>query len=301
MRRDDCTIDAYQEKVIRKQADLLLRKASAYGRFPTPIDDIVAAAELEIEMELIFDEEGLGELYRALPNEQKLKTEVVKRAIGKVEGVLHVGDKTIFIDPTLHKSRQKFITLHEVGHFDMPWQKTTFKIIQDSESELDEDTRDQFEREANCFASEVWFQGDTFTAEAKAGEFGIGYPIKKLTKRYGTSCYATLRRYINVVGRSAALVVCEPLDAVNRVLTVRRTLESGEFRARFGKFTVPEQFGPESFFYRNVPVNKFRLPTPWQWQQNSRSSLCLVEAYNSTKQIFFLVYPASDNCMSLSV
>lgn len=292
MKADDCTLDEHSKKIIRKQADLLLKKASAYGRFPTPIQDIVKAAELEVENELAFDEDGLGDLYRSLPNDQKLNIEVVKKAIGKVEGVLHIDEKKIFLDPKLHKSRQKFLTLHEVGHHDMPWQRSTFKLIEDSESELDESTLDQFEREANCFASDVWFQLDTFTADARDSEFGIGPPIKTLTKRYGTSCYSTLRRYIAVYGRPSALVVCDFDNKVGGVLSVRRTLESGEFRQLFGSFSLPKQLAPESFFYRNMPLNRFRSPTPWMLERKGHRAVpCLVEAYNSTKQIFFLVYP----------
>ena len=292
MKADDCTLSEHDRKIIRKQADLLLKKADAYGRFPTPIPDIVSAAKLEVEKELAFDEEGLGELYRSLPNEQKLRTEVLKKALGKVEGILHREEKKIFLDPKLHKSRQKFLTLHEVGHHDMPWQRNTFKILEDSETELDENTRDQFEREANCFASDVWFQLDKFLSDARDCEFGIGPPIKILTKRYGTSCYSTLRRYVNDYGRASALVVCEPIVSTATGLSVRRTLESSEFRRQFGRFSLPDQLGPESFFYQNIPENRFRSPTPWLFERRGqRPVACMVEAYNSTKQIFFLVYP----------
>lgn len=295
MKTDDCTLNEHDRKIIRKQADLLLKKAGAYGRFPTPIDDIVRAAELEVEKEFAFDEEGLGELYRSLPNDQKLNTEVLKKAIGKVEGILHREEKKIFLDPAVHKSRQKFLTLHEVGHHDMPWQKNTFRILEDSRTELDEDTRDQFEREANCFASDVWFQLDTFRSDARDCEFGIGPPIKLLTKRYGTSCYSTLRRYVNDCGRASALVVCDFNANSSSSLSVRRTLLSSEFEQHFGSFSLPNHLEPESFFCRNIPANKFRSPTPWMLErQGQRSVACLVEAYNSTKNIFFLVYPVSN-------
>jgi len=301
MKADDCSIEDHDRKVIRKQADLLLRRASAYGRFPTPIPDLVKAAELEVETEMAFDEQGIGELYRVLPNNQKLNVEVLKKAIGKVEGILHREDKTIFIDKTLHKSRQKFLTLHEVGHHDLPWQKSSFKILEDSEGELDESTRDQFEREANCFASDVWFQLDTFTSDARDSDFGIGPPIKLLTKRYGTSCYSTLRRYVNVYGRASALVVCDVDKSTTGSLTVRRILESSEFLQQLGSLTLPSRLGPESFFYRNMPVNKFRMPTPWIFERQGHHPVaCMVEAYNSTKQIFFLVYPVKSNGIAIS-
>lgn len=296
MKADDCTISEFDQKTIRKQADLLLRRADAYDRFPTPIQDIVAAAELEVEAELVFDEQGLGELYRSLPNDQKLNLTILKKALGKVEGVLHRDNNKIYIDPELHKSQQKFITLHEVAHHFLPWQRGSFKILEDSEGELEEVTRDQFEREANCFASDVWFQLDKFTSDARDTDFGIGPPIKLLTKRYGTSCYSTLRRYVNEYGRAAALLVCDVTEGFNTELKVRRSLESKEFRQQFGAFCVPDRLGPESFFHRHKPLNRFRSPIPWMLERKGHRPVpCLVEAYNSTKQVFFLIYPSQLN------
>lgn len=293
MKADDCTLNDFDKKMIQKQADLLLRRAAAYNRFPTPIEDIVEAAELEIETEILFDEQGIGELYRHLPNDQKLNIEVLKRAAGKVEGLLHREEKKIFLDRTLHKSRQKFITLHEVGHHDLPWQKMSFKILEDSEDELDAHTRDQFEREANCFASDVWFQLDTFTKDARDLEFGIGAPIKTLMKKYGTSCYSTLRRYVDVYGKASVLLVCDLNPDGQMKLTTRRVLESPEFRKQFGSLNFPKDHGPGSFFFRNSPQNRFRLPTPWRCERHGYPPIsCLVEAFNSTKQVFFLIYPS---------
>ena len=57
---------------IRKEADRILRAASAYGRFPTPVDDLVLASKLEIARESALDAVFLGGLYRRLPNSLKL-------------------------------------------------------------------------------------------------------------------------------------------------------------------------------------------------------------------------------------
>ena len=47
-RPDDSLLDASQLATVRRHADLLLREASALGRFPTPVDDIMAAAKLTV-------------------------------------------------------------------------------------------------------------------------------------------------------------------------------------------------------------------------------------------------------------
>src|SRR5207249_1308481 len=151
---------------VRKSADLLLRKAGAYGRFPTPIQDLVAAAKLEVARENALDTVFLGNLYRSLPNSMKLFPDTLKRAMGKVLGVLDRRARTIHLDPGVHPKRRVFLSLHETAHDALHWQRKTYALLEDSENELDPETKDQFEREANCFASDVLFQLDGFARDA---------------------------------------------------------------------------------------------------------------------------------------
>lgn len=55
IRPDDQTVSTSEMAAIRKEADRLLRAASAYGRFPTPVEDIIAAAKLKVEKEASLD------------------------------------------------------------------------------------------------------------------------------------------------------------------------------------------------------------------------------------------------------
>lgn len=202
MKLDDATLDLATEKQVRKYADLLLKKGGAYGRFPTPVSDLVEAAELEIARENVLDKVFLGGLYRSLPNSLKL-TDRLKSALGKVMGLLDRRDRTVHIDKDLHPKKVVFLSIHEVGHDFLPWQRKTFDILEDSDSELDPETRDKYEREANCFSSDVLFQLDTFAKEAADSKFSIYTPLT-LSKRYGASFYATARRYVATSGQACA-------------------------------------------------------------------------------------------------
>ena len=108
MRPDDASLDPAAVRQVRKYADLLLRKAGAYGRFPTPVDDLVAAAELEIARENVLDRVFLGGLYRSMPNAMKLAPDRIRLAAGKVLGLLDRRDRTIHLDKDLHPKRVKF-------------------------------------------------------------------------------------------------------------------------------------------------------------------------------------------------
>lgn len=295
MKPDDVTLDAKSYRQVQKYADLLLRKAGAYGQFPTPVADLVEAAELEIARENALDKMFLGSLYRSLPNALKLAPDRLKTALGKVMGLLDRRDRTVHIDKDLHPKKVVFLSIHEVGHDFLPWQRKTYDILEDSDSELDPETRDKFEREANCFSSDVIFQLDAFTNEAADHAFGLRTPLK-LSPRYGASFYATARRYVVTSDRPCALIVFNRStdDAGRERLAFRRSAASATFTARFGPLSIPHVCGPESYFFQNRPVRKFTAPTPCTLRDVNRERVaCIIEAFDSTFEVFFLLYPLS--------
>src|SRR6185295_4715098 len=87
---------------VRKATDRLLRVAAASGRFPTPVDDIVAAAGLtqpahSMLSELVV-EKAPAHIQRAL---RKLK--------GKVHAVLDRKAREIHIDPSInHRAKIEY-------------------------------------------------------------------------------------------------------------------------------------------------------------------------------------------------
>lgn len=302
MKADDATLDASQAKQVRKYADLLLKKGSAYGRFPTPVSDLVGAADLEVARENALDKVFLGSLYRSLPNALKLAPDRLKSAVGKVMGLLDRRDRTVHVDKDLHPKKVVFLSIHEVGHDFLPWQRKTFDVLEDGESELDPETRDRFEREANSFSSDVLFQLDTFSQEAADCAFGIATPLK-LAPRYGASFYATARRYVVTSGRACAMLVFDrPKEGpFAGCLTLRRSAASKPFSDRFGPPLAPAVCGPGSFFYEHRPGKKFTAPTPFALQSLDGGSVrAVAEAFDSTYEVFFLVYPLAERPEALS-
>ncbi|MFO1003476.1 MAG: ImmA/IrrE family metallo-endopeptidase [Planctomycetaceae bacterium] len=292
MKQDDTVLPVESQKEVAKYADLLLRKAGAVGRFPTPVADLVKAAKLEVARESALERIGLDNFYRRLPNALKLAPDVLKRAAEKVIGLLHRDDRMIHLDPTLHPKRKTYITIHEIGHDFLPHQRSTFKILEDSDSELDADTHDLFEREANVFASEVLFQGGLFTKEAADCEIGIRVPVD-LSKRYGPSVYASARRYVSTHRQPCALIVFEPavdLIGVGNVITLRRIVYSKAFKQRFGELNLADTWGEGSFFYQHRPRNKFTAPVHCNVNDvNGDRQLCVVDAFDTTHNILFLM------------
>ncbi len=298
MKRDDCTLSAADLESVRRHADLLLREAGALGRFPTPVADLVAAARLEVARDVSLDQGFLGRLYHKV-------TAPIRRAIDKVLGLLDRRDRTIYLDQTVHKNKEPFLCLHETGHEFLPWQRDTFSLLEDCQQTLDPEVRDQFEREANVFACEVLFQLGRFEEEARDCEFGLRTPLA-LARRYGSSCYAAVRRYVATNRRACAVLVLNaPVYEIGTGYTaaLRRTVQSPAFTARFGRPAWPEVYRPGDSLYTALPVGRrFTRPSPCRLRNlNGDEERCVLEAFNSSYQIFMLLYPESELRVRMAV
>lgn len=288
---DDYSLPPTSILEIKKEADLLLKKAGAYGRFPTPVSDLIAAANLTVSKEASLDEDFLTRIYRRVPVS-------IKRAVDKVLGLLDSRDRTIYLDQSVHAKKKVFVSLHEAGHNCLPWQRDMFAILEDGESSLDPDIREQFEREANTFATEVLFQLDRFGNEASAHDLGINVPVR-LAPRYGSSVYAALRRYVTTNSRACAVLVLDPPEFdLNIGLTapLRRALQSQKFTELFGDYQWPESFGSDSSLISRLPINTKFVGRSTCELKNLEDEIvpCIFEGFNSTYQIFVLIYPESE-------
>jgi hypothetical protein len=231
-RPDDSLLDLHQLATVQKYADRLLREASAIGRYPTPIDDLLAAAKLTV-----VDDEVLNEgTLRQFMQRAKAGLATIKSALSKVLGLFESQERLVVIDREAPKPRIPFIKLHEAGHGTIPHQNKVYRLIHDCEKTLDSDIADLFEREANVFASEVLFQGEGFSLEAHDQSFSIKVPMALKTK-YGGSHYATFRRYVITNPHACCVVVLEKAvydeDDEFGSAEVRRVVASKSFETIF--------------------------------------------------------------------
>lgn len=291
MKRDDCTLSRSEHEEVRRHAERLLREAGAIGRLPTPVADLVAAARLEVARDVSLDQGFLGRLYRKV-------TAPVRRALEKVLGLLDRRDRTIYLDRTVHKNKAPFLCLHETGHDILPWQRDTFSLLEDCQQTLDPEVQDQFEREANVFACEVLFQLGRFEEEARDCAFGLRTPLE-LARRYGSSCYAAVRRYVATNRRACAVLVLDPPVyevGTGYTASLRRTMQSPAFTARFGRPAWPEALRPGDFLHTVLPLGRrFTRPSPCRLRNlNGDEERCMVEAFDSSYQVFILVYSESE-------
>lgn len=292
-RPDDQTVTASELGEIRKQADRILREASAYGQFPTPVGNIIAAARLQVEREASLDVGYLARMYKRV-------TGNIKRAVDKVFGLFHSGDKMIYLDLSVTESKQRFVSLHETGHGFLPWQKDLYALMEDGDASLDPYAEEEFERQANVFASEVLFQLDTFEEESRSSSFAIKTAMD-LAKKYGASNYAAIRRFVSKSQYCCAVFVLEPpLWEAGRGYTyrLRRCVPSPLFEKKYGRLKWPD------FFYTDNSSLGSKLPTHFKRKVTKRCRVpspvpgdqgCFyLEAFDTTHHTFALVFPESE-------
>jgi len=97
-------------------------------------------------------------------------------------------------------------------------------------------TLDEFEAEANFFASVTLFQHDRFTSAISKYPLDIDTPIQ-LSTFFGASIHATLRRYVEYSNNRCALLVLEKPSKCGALL--RNQFQSPSFTSTFGEMNIP--------------------------------------------------------------
>jgi Zn-dependent peptidase ImmA (M78 family) len=289
-RPDDSYLTPDQLANVRRHADRLLRDAAALERFPTPIDDILAAAKVTV-----VDDEILNESFmKRLAAKAAAGFATIKSALSKVLGLFEAHDRLVVIDKDIPRPRIPFVKLHETGHGSMPHQTKLYALMQDCERTLDPEITDLFEREANVFASEAMFQGDVFAQQALDHEFGVKTALA-LAKQFGGSNYATFRRYVTTNTRASCLVVLEPAssDGVGRFkVEVRRVIASTSFERMYDCVPLAVPVTGQHILRSLVPRGKQRIVTPRGVQlidRNGDRRECIGEAFYTGHQTLVLL------------
>src|SRR6478752_3326414 len=198
---------------IKEACGQLLREAGVRDALPTPVEDIVAASELRIGSNDLFSEEML----ERAPKDMADRMRALK---GKVRAVLDRRERKVYVSPEVQlAARRRFLTLHEVGHDILPWQRDLY--FPDDDYTLSWAAKKLQEREANCAGAEMLFQGDFFARTA--AEFRVGMAeIADISGMFGASTQAGLRRFAEGHEGAVAGMVMQRSPATVTPLTFKR-------------------------------------------------------------------------------
>ncbi|MFA6355949.1 MAG: ImmA/IrrE family metallo-endopeptidase [Candidatus Omnitrophota bacterium] len=292
MKDDDSSLYPDELKNVKSYALALLHKADAVGQLPTPIDHIVKSANLYVNegFELTTDYKKTFNIIAKIEKFARPNIHGVKKLLG----LLHVPSGAILIDRLQHENKKKFIKLHESGHGFMPHQRKIYEIMEDGNLELDHDVDDLFEREANNFAAETLFQLDKYEKIAADYDISIKTPIE-LSRIFGSSAYASMRRYVQTHFSPIAMGVYnkEENNLKNHRFILRRApMHSIEFLKNIGKLILPEICTTSD--YLGKLMNTARLQTHHQCDMrdaNKNNYNCSLQIFNNSYEIFIMIIP----------
>jgi hypothetical protein len=290
-RPDDSSLDPDQRRAVEERARHLLDRACAWNRYPTPVSDLLGAAEIQIAASSVFDPAAILSYLREKAADVGHR---LKSAVSKILGLYDADERIIHIDDTVVAAKQTFLKLHETGHHELPTHRKAYRIFQDCEKTLDPATADLFEREANTFARFVLFQGDAYTRLAADCNFELKTPMK-LARKFGASIYASVREFARTNQRACVVYVLEPIQYVEGAgagAAVRRIEASPSFIQQFGCpndafINVDHPLGPV------LPIGR-KMTRPFQLaieDRNGATHECLAEAFDTTYNILMLIYP----------
>ncbi len=292
-RPDDSSLELHDLLAVEERARHLLNRADAWNRFPVPIEDILAAANVQMAPTNLFNPVAILSYLRGKATEAGTR---IKSAIAKVIGIYDAAENLIHIDNVSVKSKSKkaFLALHETAHHDLPVHRKTFRFFQDCEQTLAPEISEQFEREANNFARFALFKGDTYAKFAADCALDIKTPMS-LAKKFGASNYASAREFARTNHRACAVYILEPIEFVNghgAQASVRRIEISPSFLAQFGPLketfiTLDHVLGPV------LPVGR-KMTSPRTLSLTDMNGIpheCVAEAFDTTYNVLILLYP----------
>ena len=194
-------LEEHTKKDIEKKSLDILRGANALDIFPTPVEKITLYTGLTIATDI--DLAHVNKMFvSALTDHVKSNA---NRVSGSIRGLLHRPQKTIYLDQSQLPTRKSFVTVHEIAHEVLTWQHEVLSCL-DDDTTLDPNVDEQFEAEANYFASTTLFQHDRFLHQIGQHEIGVQSCIK-IAKHFGASLHATIRRYVEQSPKKCALLV----------------------------------------------------------------------------------------------
>jgi hypothetical protein len=266
----------------------LLREAGVDGRLPTPVEDIIAAADLVEPAESLLSDDAIadapGHLKRAMA---KLRH--------KVEALLDRKAKEIHLDPTIHhEGQRRFKQLHEVSHKILPWQEDS--AYADDRKTLSWTTQRLFEQEANQGSAELLFQRDLFAAMAADYETGFA-SIVELHKLFRASIHASFRRYVETHKQPMAGVVLRSKPCQLEPIGYRRqeAVNSESWTELYGPVAAwPTTLStPFSFVDRvaGLETNQIRRCSFTCPDLNNEMTALNVELFSNFYRVFVLLWP----------
>lgn len=288
-------IDELTKKDIQKISREVLKQSKSFDVFPTPVEKILNYSELAVnqELDLVNIDRGFLEKLKDKTG-QGLRT--LQSGLSKIKGIIFRPEKIIYVDVNQSFGRQNFVKLHEIGHALLPWQNQV-ALAMDNDSTLSNVFEDQFEAEANYFASITLFQQDRFMEEMNKLDLSMESAMA-LAKKFGSSVHSALRNYVvNSKNRCALLVLNKIPDAKGNgsICSKRDLFHSNSFINNIGRLDLPNEYGFKWDFIKQFKFKKrfFKSEISLKTEHEEYAKFNYHYFYN-TYNIFIFIFPKGE-------
>ena len=193
----DVHLDTADRGAIRSQVLALLRRSDALGTIPTPLDHVMEVAGLVAAGDISLDEQEKRTLRKTFGS-------LVDTVLSKLQGVIHLRAREVWVQPDLYVLKKRFVTAHEIGHDLLPAHRAIAYL--DDDARLRPEVRLAYEREANHAAIEILAQGDALRREADDSHLTLTL-LSELSSKYQISLQAISRYVVEQTHREAALAL----------------------------------------------------------------------------------------------
>ena len=289
-------IEDFTKKEIDKISYELLKGSKSLDVFPTPVDKILSYSDfvLDNKIDLLNIEPNF---FESLKEKSMKSVKTLQSGLSKVKGMFDRREKTVYIDANLNNvGKKNFVQLHEIGHGVLGWQNEMMLCL-DNDETLSLDTEEQFEEEANYFASSTLFQQDRFIFEAEKLKLGLSSVIA-LKQKFGASVHSTFRNYVLQSKNRCALLVLTPIkeNKGNEALCKRRNLfYSPSFSKDIGELKMPKTFGYKWEFIRDYKFTRFKESGIISLTSKEGEILnCNYHFFNNTYNSFVFIFPKGE-------
>jgi hypothetical protein len=223
---------------ISKLAERTLKQAGALGNLPTPIHEVIKAATVTEAGS--FEEVCEG----FLSGLKRSARETFLFAKQKIRGIADLRDRVIYVPNSENQIRSLFPTTHELGHQIISWHNIDPAYL-DDEFSLSVDVEEEFDREANFFASEMIFQGKRFRLQVLDYAASL-HAVFKLATIHGASKQATIWRYVEEQDEAVAIIMYYPVSDMpdelgNQYLKCWKVVASEKFIRKYGDIQIPSR------------------------------------------------------------
>lgn len=204
-----------------------VRRRLGLARPPVEPIEVLGAYQLNLPVESL--EEILG------------AAGLSKEDIDKVDAMIDLQDRCVFVREGMHDRKKNWGYLHELAHHVIPWHRDL--LYHCSILRLPPSLQKQFEREADEFAAEVFFFGRQFVEDAISLPFGLAAPVQLANGPYNVSLHAGFTRYVKQNTEKCCLLVSSPV----------LNIENGLFDLELRNYTKSDGFGKHIPPHQIVP------------------------------------------------